>query len=188
VTRPGNYELPLGTPFRELIYTHAGGIPDGRKIRAILPGGASSCLLEATEAVLDTPMDYDLAAKCGAQLGSASVIVVDDSVDVLWLLSKTLAFFCHESCGKCPPCRLGTVQMRALLEQLRQGNGGSHSEGSHSEGSHSEGSQSELRQDDLKNLEKLAGIVQKGSLCGLGQSAPNAVLAAIRSFLQAPAA
>jgi NADH-quinone oxidoreductase subunit F len=165
VNRPGNYELPLGTTFRELIYTHGGGITGGRKIRAILPGGASSCLLAATEAVLDTPMDYESVAKCGASLGSASVIVVDESVDVLWLISKTLGFFCHESCGKCPPCRLGTVQMRTLLNQFRLGEG---------------------LPDDLKNLEKLAGVLQKGSLCGLGQSAPNAVLAAIRSFQLEP--
>jgi NADH-quinone oxidoreductase subunit F len=161
VNRPGNYELPLGSLFRELIYTHGGGIPSGRKIQAILPGGASSYLLPASEALMDTPMDYESVARFGAQLGSASVIVVDDSVDVPWLLSKTLAFFCHESCGKCPPCRLGTVQMRSLLEQYRDG---------------------ENPAETLKNLEKLAGIVQKGSLCGLGQSAPNAVLAAIRSF------
>lgn len=161
VNRPGNYELPLGTPFRELIYTCGGGILGGRKIRAILPGGASSCLLAATEDVLDTPMDYESVAKCGAQLGSASVIVVDDGVDMLWLLSKTLGFFTHESCGKCPPCRLGTVHMRTMLDEYRF---------------------SEPTQQVLTNLEKLAVIVQKGSLCGLGQSAPNAVLAAIHSF------
>ncbi len=165
VNKPGNYELPLGTPFRELIYTHGGGISKDHKIQAILPGGASSCLLPANEALLDTPMDYESVAKLGAQLGSASVIVVDDSVDVLWLLSKTLGFFCHESCGKCPPCRLGTVQMRSLLEQYRDG---------------------ENPPETLKNLEKLAGIIQKGSMCGLGQSAPNAVLAAIRSFALEP--
>lgn len=165
VKRPGNYELPLGTPLRELIYRHGGGIPGGRHILAILPGGASSCLLPASEALLDTPMDYESVIKFGAQLGSASVIVVDDSVGLPWLLSKTLAFFCHESCGKCPPCRLGTVQMRALLEQFRDG---------------------ENAAEALKNLEKLAGIVQKGSLCGLGQSSPNAILATIRSFQLEP--
>lgn len=161
VNHPGNYELPLGISFRELIYTHGGGIPSGHKIKAILPAGASSSLLMATDAVLDTPMDYESVAKCGAALGSASVIVVDDSVDLLWLIGKTLDFFCHESCGKCPPCRLGTIQMRSMLEQYRSG---------------------ERQSETLKNLEKLAGIVQKGSLCGLGQSAPNAVLAAIRTL------
>ena len=165
INRPGNYELPLGTPYRELIYSYGGGIPEGHKIFAILPAGASSCLLPASDPLLDTPMDYESVIKFGAQLGSASVIVVDDSINVPWLMSKILEFFCHESCGKCPPCRLGTIQMRSLLEQFRDG---------------------ENPAETLKNLENLAGIVQKGSLCGLGQSAPNTILAAIRSFQLEP--
>ena len=87
VNRPGNYELPLGTTFRELIYTHGSGIPGWRKVKAIMPAGASSSLIVATEQALDTPMDYESVPGVGAQLGSASVIIVDDSVNIPWLLS-----------------------------------------------------------------------------------------------------
>jgi NADH-quinone oxidoreductase subunit F len=100
VLKPGNYELPLGTTFRELIFTHGGGLPEGRTVKVIMPSGASSSLIAATEEALDTPMDYESVPTLGAQLGSASVIVVDDSVSVKWLLNKTLHFFKHESCGK----------------------------------------------------------------------------------------
>jgi NADH-quinone oxidoreductase subunit F len=101
VNKPGNYELPLRTTFRELIFKHGGGIPKGRKVKAIMPAGASSSLIVATEQALDTPMDYESVPNVGAQLGSASVIIVDDSVNITWLLNKTLHFFKHESCGKC---------------------------------------------------------------------------------------
>jgi NADH-quinone oxidoreductase subunit F len=118
VNKPGNYELPLGTTFRELIFTHGGGLPEGRQVKAIMPAGASSSLIIATEQALDTPMDYESVPNVGAQLGSASVIVVDDSVSISWLLNKTLHFFKHESCGKCTPCREGTYWMVHLAERI----------------------------------------------------------------------
>ena len=118
VNKPGNYELPLGTTFRELIFTHGGGLPEGRKVKAIMPAGASSSLIIATEQALDTPMDYESVPNVGAQLGSASVIVLDDSVSISWLLNKTLHFFKHESCGKCTPCREGTYWMVHLAERI----------------------------------------------------------------------
>ena len=96
VNKPGNYELPLGTPFRELIFDHGGGIPDGREIKAIMAAGASSSLIIANEEALDTPMDYESVPNVGAQLGSASIIVIDDSVSIDWVLHKTLHFFSHE--------------------------------------------------------------------------------------------
>jgi len=121
VARPGNYELPLGTPFRTLIFDHGGGVPGGRKIKAILPAGASAPILVATEEVLDTPMDYESLPKVGSMLGSASIIVIDDSVDIFWVALKTTRFFKHESCGKCTPCREGTYWMLHLLERLHDG-------------------------------------------------------------------
>jgi len=121
VNKPGNYELPLGTTFRELIFTHGGGLPEGRQVKAIMPAGASSSLIIATEQALDTPMDYESVPNVGAQLGSASVIVVDDSVSISWLLNKTLHFFKHESCGKCTPCREGTYWMVHLAERITEG-------------------------------------------------------------------
>jgi NADH-quinone oxidoreductase subunit F len=121
VARPGNYELPLGTPFRTLIFEHGGGIPGGKRIKAILPAGASAPILVATEEVLDTPMDYESLPKAGSMLGSASIIVIDDSVDIAWVALKTTRFFKHESCGKCTPCREGTYWMLQVLERLHDG-------------------------------------------------------------------
>ncbi|HMK09860.1 MAG TPA: NADH-quinone oxidoreductase subunit NuoF [Anaerolineales bacterium] len=118
VARPGNYELPLGTTFRSLIFDHGGGVPGGRTIKAILPAGASAPMLRATDEVLDTPMDYESLPKAGSMLGSASIIVMDESVDVAWVALKTTRFFKHESCGKCTPCREGTYWMLQALERL----------------------------------------------------------------------
>ena len=118
VNRPGNYELPLGTTFRKLIYELGGGIPEGRAIKAIMPAGASSAIIKATDAALDTPMDYESVAALGSALGSASVIVVDESVDMKWLVHKTVHFFRHESCGKCTPCREGTYWMDRIASRM----------------------------------------------------------------------
>ncbi len=120
--QPGNYELPLGTTFRELIYDHGGGIPDGRKIKAIMPAGASSSLIVATDASPGYARWITRACpNVGAQLGSASVIVVDESVNIAWLVNKTVHFFKHESCGKCTPCREGTYWMLHLTERIDHG-------------------------------------------------------------------
>ena len=118
IARPGNYELPLGTPFRSLIFEHGGGIPGGKTIKAILPAGASAPMLAATDEVLDTPMDYESLPKVGSMLGSASVIIMDETVDVAWVALKTTRFFKHESCGKCTPCREGTYWMLQGLQRL----------------------------------------------------------------------
>ena len=106
VNKPGVYELPLGTTFRELIYDYGGGIRDGHTIKAIMTAGASSSVLVATEEALDTPMDFDsVPQKLGAPLGSASIIILDDTVNLAWVVNKTVSFFRDESCGKCTPCR-----------------------------------------------------------------------------------
>lgn len=102
INKPGNYELPLGTTFRELIFEHGGGIPDEHKVKAIMPAGASAMIV-ATEEALDTPMDYENTQKAGSALGSASIIVIDDSVSLDWVINKTLHFFKHESCGNARP-------------------------------------------------------------------------------------
>jgi len=116
VNIPGNYELPLGTTFRELIFEHGGGIPDGKEIKAIMAAGASSSLIIANDEALDTPMDYESVPNVGGALGSASVIVIDETVSIDWVLRKTLHFFSHESCGKCTPCREGTFWMRHIID------------------------------------------------------------------------
>jgi len=119
VVRPGVYELPMGTPLREIIYTHAGGIPNGRSLKAVIPGGASMPVFTPSE--IDVPMDMDSVQKAGSFLGSAGIMVMDDTVCMVWALLVLERFFHHESCGQCTPCREGTGWLHRLLEGLEEG-------------------------------------------------------------------
>lgn len=161
VNRPGNYELPLGSTFRQLIYDLGGGVPGGRKIKAIMPAGASSSLIKGTEQALDTPMDYESVAAIGSTLGSASVIVLDETVDMKWLLHKTVHFFRHESCGKCTPCREGTYWMDKLVTHLLDGKNGSQ---------------------DAELLGTVAKQIRNKCLCPLGEFSIMAVMTAMDLF------
>ena len=161
VERPGNYELPLGATFRELIFTHGGGIPGYRKIKAIMPAGASSSLIVADDKALDAPMDYENVPSVGAMLGSASIIVIDDSVSMDWLINKTVRFFEHESCGKCTPCREGTYWMKHLTERI------------HVAGAN---------WDDVILLNEVATGIKGKCLCALGDFATEAVTSGIERF------
>ena len=161
VARPGNYELPLGSPFRELIFDHGGGVPGGKRIKAILPAGASAPILVATDAVLDTPMDYESLAQVGSVLGSASIIVMDETADMRWVESKITRFFVHESCGKCTPCREGTYWMLHLLDRIREG---------------------KAPAGEVAVLHSVAKGIQGKNLCALGDFAAGAVASAIERF------
>lgn len=161
VNKPGNYELPLGTTFRELIFEHGGGIPDGRKIKAIMAAGASSSLIIANEEALDTPMDYESVPNLGAALGSASVIVIDDSVGIDWVLHKTLHFFSHESCGKCTPCREGTYWMRHIIDRVHGG---------------------DASWKDVELLNEVALQIKGKCLCALGEFSIEAVTSGLERF------
>ena len=161
VERPGNYELPFGTTFRELIFEHGGGIANGNHIKAILPAGASSSVLVATEEVLDTPMDYSSVRKVGADLGSASVIVIDDSFSMDWVINKTIHFFKHESCGKCTPCRDGNYWMQHLTERIFHGKGTGN---------------------DTQLLNTVARQIQDKCFCALGEFSIQAVITSIERF------
>jgi NADH-quinone oxidoreductase subunit F len=119
VQRPGNYEVELGVPSRELIYGLAGGPPEGRKVKCWFPGGSSSPVLKAED--LDVPYDFDSMAKAGSMLGSGAVIVVDDSTPILDVAMKVAKFYRHESCGKCTPCREGTNWTVKMLERIDEG-------------------------------------------------------------------
>ena len=119
VARPGNYELELGIPLRELIYDVGGGIRDGRELKAVIPGGSSVPVLTPDQ--LDTPFDYDSIAAAGSFFGSAAVIVVDDRCCMVQLALRAAKFYMHESCGKCTPCREGTRWMVQLLERVEDG-------------------------------------------------------------------
>jgi NADH-quinone oxidoreductase subunit F len=163
VRKPGNYELPLGATFRELIYEHGGGIQDGRPVRAIMPAGASSSFIVVDDKVLDTPMDYASVRTLGADLGSASVIVIDDTVSLDWVIQKTVHFFAHESCGKCTPCREGTYWMRHLIDRAYSDSGSVA---------------------DVELLLKVAKQMQNKCLCPLGEFATMAVVTGIERFPQ----
>jgi NADH-quinone oxidoreductase subunit F len=119
VQRPGNYEVVLGTPSREIIYDLAGGPPEGREVKFWFPGGSSSPVL--TKDDLDLPYDFDSMAKAGTMLGSGAIIVVDDSHTVLEVAKKVAGFYAHESCGKCVPCREGTNWTVKMLRRIESG-------------------------------------------------------------------
>jgi NADH-quinone oxidoreductase subunit F len=165
VQKPGNYELPLGSTFRELIFTHGGGVSDGRTVRGIMPAGASSSIIlvndETFDKVMDTPMDYESVQGIGSLLGSASVIIIDDTHGMDWVIKKTIRFFKHESCGKCTPCRDGTYWMDHLVRHLdREGANGS----------------------NLALLKDVAVQMQGKCLCALGEFSTMAVTSALERF------
>ncbi len=119
VERPGNYEVELGVPSREIIFDLAGGLPEGRRVKAWFPGGSSSPVL--TEAELDLPYSFEAMAEAGSMLGSGSIIVADDTVSIPKLALRTARFYHHESCGKCTPCREGTNWTVKMLERITRG-------------------------------------------------------------------
>ncbi len=119
IERPGNYELELGTRLRELIYDVGGGIPDGRELKAIIPGGSSTTVMTPDQ--IDTALDFNSVAEAGSQLGAAAVIVIDDRACMVQLALRSSQFYMHESCGKCTPCREGTRWMVQLLRKIEEG-------------------------------------------------------------------
>jgi len=161
VNKPGNYELPFGTTYRERIYEHGGGIVDGKQIKGIMSAGASSAVIVANDEALDTPMAYETVPKLGADLGSASVIILDETVDMRWLVNKTIHFFKHESCGKCTPCREGSYWMQNLTDRIWKGAAG---------------------QQDVDLLKDVATNIQGKCLCALGEFSTMAVVSSIERF------
>jgi NADH:ubiquinone oxidoreductase subunit F (NADH-binding)/NAD-dependent dihydropyrimidine dehydrogenase PreA subunit len=159
VNNTGLVEVPMGTTLRTIVYDIGGGIPDGRKLKAIQTGGPSGGCLP--EAYLDTQVDYESLVKAGAFMGSGGMIVMDDNTCMVNIAKYFLEFTQDESCGKCTPCREGTKRMLEILERLTQGKG---------------------REGDIEKLERLGNLIKKASLCGLGQSAPNSVLSTLRHF------
>src|SRR5215212_2935420 len=121
VQRPGNYEIELGIPSREIIYGLAGGPDEGRSIKFWFPGGSSAPVLPGTDEYLDLPYDFESMAKAGSMLGSGSIILVDDTIPVVDVAMKTAKFYRHESCGKCTPCREGTNWTVKMLERIDSG-------------------------------------------------------------------
>jgi len=161
VKKPGNYEMPFGSTYRELIFTHGGGILNDAQIKAILPAGASSAILRATDKVLDTPLDYASIRELGSDVGSGSVIVIDETVSMDWVIKKTIDFFKHESCGKCTPCREGNYWMSHLTRQIASG---------------------EKNEEQIQLLYDVAKNIQGKCLCALGEFSVMGVLTSIERF------
>jgi NADH-quinone oxidoreductase subunit F len=159
VKRRGVYELPMGVPLRELIFEHAGGIRDGHMFKAVIPGGSSVPVLG--EQHLDVGLDFESLQKAGSLLGSAGVIVMDDSTCMVWAALNLLHFYWHESCGKCTPCREGTGWFVKALHRIEEGQG---------------------RMEDLDLLLDVSDNIRGKTFCPFGDAAVTPVESMIRSF------
>jgi bidirectional [NiFe] hydrogenase diaphorase subunit len=159
IVNTGLIEVPMGTTLREIVFEIGGGIPGGRPCKAVQTGGPSGGCIP--EAYLDSPVDYDSLRALGSIMGSGGMIVMDDSACMVDVAKYFMEFCMTESCGKCIPCRVGTVQMHNLLLKITKGT---------------------ATMEDLEHLEQLCDVVQHTSLCGLGQTAPNPVLSTLRYF------
>jgi bidirectional [NiFe] hydrogenase diaphorase subunit len=155
----GLIEVPMGITLREIVFDIGGGVPDGRRFKAAQTGGPSGGCIPARH--LDTPVDYESLRSLGSIMGSGGLIVMDDEVRMPEVARFFMEFCMDESCGKCVPCRVGTVQMHRLLDRICRGEG---------------------TRRDLRTLEELCDMVRATSLCGLGQTAPNPVLSTLRYF------
>ena len=159
INNTGLVEIPMGTTLREIIYDIGGGIPNGKEFKAAQTGGPSGGCIPASE--LDTPIDYDSLIAIGSMMGSGGLIVMDEDTCMVDLAKFFLEFTVDESCGKCPPCRIGTKRMLEIVTRITEGKG---------------------QVEDLEKLEILARNIKASALCGLGQTAPNPVLSTMRYF------
>ena len=159
IRNTGLVEVPMGTTLREIIEEIGGGIPNGKHFKAAQTGGPSGGCIPAS--LIDVPIDYDNLLEIGSMMGSGGLIVMDEDTCMVDLAKFFLEFTVDESCGKCAPCRIGTVRMLEILNKITDGNG---------------------EMEDLDKLEELANYVKSGSLCGLGQTAPNPILSTLRYF------
>jgi len=159
VARPGNYEVPMGTPFPELL-AMAGGVRDGRKLKAVIPGGSSAPVVPG-DAMMDLTMDYDSIARAGSMLGSGAVIVIDDSNCMVRVLDRMAYFYYEESCGQCTPCREGTGWMYRVVHRIETGAG---------------------RPEDLALLDDVASKIQGRTICALGDAAAMPVAGMLKHF------
>jgi NADH-quinone oxidoreductase subunit F len=159
VEYPGNYEIPLGTPFAKLLEL-AGGVRGGKKLKAVIPGGSSSPVLPAN-IMMECTMDYDSIAKAGSMLGSGAVIVMDETRDMVDVLLRLSYFYMHESCGQCTPCREGTGWLWRMVDRIEHGQG---------------------RTDDLSKLDNVAENIMGRTICALGDAAAMPVRAMLKHF------
>lgn len=159
VAKPGVFEIPFGTPIREIIYDLAGGVPHDRKIRLIQFGGASGKI--ATDAILDTPYTYEALRAAGVMVGSGGILVIDERTSVLDFLRMNQDFFSEESCGQCTPCREGNRHIKIILDKMAE---------------------NKATAEDIRIMQKIAKVMSMASLCGLGETAQNTLLSAMQIF------
>ena len=159
IENTGLVEIPMGTTLREIVFDIGGGVPNGKKFKAAQTGGPSGGCIPASQ--LDTPIDYESLIALGSMMGSGGLIVMDEDTCMVDLAKFFLEFTVDESCGKCPPCRIGTKRMLEILTRITEGKG---------------------VPDDIEKLETLARDIKAAALCGLGQTAPNPVLSTLRYF------
>ena len=159
IKNTGLVEIPMGTTLREVVEEIGGGIPNGKHFKAAQTGGPSGGCIPAS--LIDTPIDYDNLIKIGSMMGSGGLIVMDEDSCMVDIAKFFLEFTVDESCGKCAPCRIGTVRLLEILNKITDGNG---------------------EMEDLDKLEELANYIKSASLCGLGQTAPNPVISTLRYF------
>jgi NADH-quinone oxidoreductase subunit F len=161
VKRPGNYELPLGTALSELIFEHAGGLRTDKQLKAIIPGGASTPVLTADK--VDTLMSFEDLEKAGSQLGTGAIIVMDESACMVEVARRTTKFFAHESCGRCTPCRIGSVRLFETLERIEYGKG---------------------LPDDIERALRLSENIDGRTFCPMGAGLVNPARSTIQRFRQ----
>jgi len=159
VERPGNYEIPMGTPFAKLLEL-AGGVRKGRQLKAVIPGGSSAPVLPAN-IMMDITMDYDAISKAGSMLGSGAVIVMDDTRCMVKSLQRLSYFYQHESCGQCTPCREGTGWLWRMVDRIENGQG---------------------RESDLALLDNVAENIMGRTICALGDAAAMPVRGMLKHF------
>jgi len=161
VNKPGVYELPLGFPMLKAIYEVAGGIPGGKKLKAVVPGGSSCPILRAEEC--DIPMDYDTLARVGSMLGSGGMVVLDETTDMVRFALRIMKFYAHESCGWCIPCREGTTWLKKILQRFYEGQG---------------------RREDISMLGELSKNMLGRTFCALGDAAALPTISIVEKFTE----
>jgi NADH-quinone oxidoreductase subunit F len=159
VKNPGIYELPLGTSLRDIIFKHAGGMKEGKKLKAVIPGGMSAPILTADE--IDVKMDFDSLVEAKSMLGSAAIIVIDDKTSILDVLKVVTKFYSHESCGQCTPCRVGNSWINKIVKRIAKGNG---------------------KKEDIDTIIRLASNIEGNTLCPLGDAAAMPILSIAKKF------
>jgi NADH-quinone oxidoreductase subunit F len=157
--RPGNYEVPLGTPLRTLIEEYAGGMRGDRLLKAVIPGGASTPML--TPEQLDIPMDFESLAEAGSMLGTGAIVVMEEGTCMVEVARRLMDFFAHESCGQCTPCRVGTRRLKEVLSGIVEGKG---------------------KAGDLELMEEICAGIVGHTLCPMGDAAVNPVLSSLKHF------